>query len=91
MEELLKALTGSGPYFVVFLGMTLVLSWLLRDRTRILSSLERSNERLLEEREKRAQENLETAKLLADSSQKIADHTKSLEKVLDRWAVSSFV
>lgn len=89
MNALLEAVAGSGAYLAVFIGMGLVLSWLLKDRTRILSSLEKSNERLLAEREKRAQESLETAKLLSDSSQKIADHTKSLEKVLDRWTLSS--
>lgn len=91
MNALLEALAGAGAYVAVFIGMALVLSWLLKDRTRILTSLEKSNERLLEEREKRAQESLETAKLLSGSSQKIADHTKSLEKVLDRWTISSHV
>lgn len=86
--DLIQALSGAGPYLAVFVGMISVLGWLLRDRSRLLASLERLNERLLEERDKRAQESLETAKLLADSSQKIADHTKSLEKVLDRWPQS---
>lgn len=83
--ELIQTLQGAGPYLAVFVGMSAVLTWLMKDRTRLISALERANERLFEEREKRAQESLETAKLLADSSQKIADHTKSLEKVLDRW------
>lgn len=69
----------------VFILGSGVVMWVLKDRARVLVALEKSNERLLEEREKRAVESLETAKLLSDSTQKIADHTKSLEKVLDRW------
>jgi hypothetical protein len=89
VPELLQAVAGSGPYIGVFIGMGLAMSWLLKDRTRILTALEKSNERLLEEREKRTLESLETARLLSASSQKLADHTKALEKVLDRWPLSS--
>lgn len=87
MEIFLKALEG--PYLAVFIGMCLVIGWLLKERSRVLGALEKSNERLLTEREKRATESLETAKLLSDTSQKLGEHTKSLEKVLDRWTLSS--
>ena len=89
MEALIKALEGAGPYLAVFILGAAVVTWLLKDRARILVALDSSNERLLEEREKRAHESLETAKLLAESTQKITDHNKSLEKVLDRWPTLS--
>lgn len=86
MEVLLKALEG--PYLAVFLGMTGVITWLLKDRANAWLAVGKTAERLLEEREKRAQESLETARLLSESSQRLTDHTKSLEKVLDRWATT---
>ncbi len=89
MKELLDSLSGAGPYISVFICMAGALTWAMKDRTRVLAALDKSNERLLEEREKRTQESLETAKLLSDTSQKVAEHTKVLDKVLDRWSLSS--
>lgn len=85
----LESLSGAGPYLSVFIGLTGALLWAMKDRTRILTALENSNERLLAERDKRAKDNMDAAKMLSDSSQKIADHTRVLEKVLDqRWTLS---
>jgi len=89
VEALIKALEGSGPYLAVFIGMGGALTWAMKDRARILQALDKSNERLLSEREKRAQENLESARLLDASSQRATEHTKTLEKVLDRWTLSA--
>ncbi len=89
MEAFLKTLEGAGAYLAVFMLGAAVVTWLLRDRTRILAALDKSNERLLDEREKRAQEAQETTKLISDASVKFAEHTKTLEKVLDRWTTSS--
>jgi len=86
---LLESLTGAGPYISVFIGMGGVIGWLLRDRGKAWGVVESRTDDLLAEREKRAQEQVETAKLLAESAQKFAEHTKVLEKVLDRWTLSS--
>jgi len=90
-DAFFKSLAGAGPYLTVFIGLVAIVMWLMQDRTRVLTSLEKSNERLLDEREKRAAESLETAKMLSESTQRVAEHTKSLEKVLDRWSTSSRV
>ena len=90
MEAFLIALDGAGPYLAVFILGGGVVFWLLKEITRIRSALDKSNERLLDERDKRANESLETAKLLSDSTQKVAEHTKVLDKVLERqWNTHS--
>lgn len=85
---LIESLSGAGPYISVFIGGAAALTWAMKDRSRVLAAWDKATERLLEEREKRAQESLETARLLSDSNQKLAEHTKILEKVLDRWTLS---
>lgn len=87
--QLLESLSGAGPYLSVFIALSAALTWAMKDRSRVLAAWDKASERLLEEREKRAQESLETAKLLSASNQKLAEHTKILEKVLDRWSLSS--
>lgn len=72
----------------MFIALTAALTWAMKDRSRILETCDKTTERLLQEREKRALESLETAKLLSASNQKLAEHTKILEKVLDRWSLS---
>lgn len=86
--DLLASLSGAGPYISVFIALVAALTWAMKDRSRVLASWDKATERLLDEREKRAQESLETAKLLSASNQKLAEHTKILEKVLDRWSLS---
>lgn len=89
METFVQTLSGAGPYISVFVGMGFAISWLMKERARMLTALESATERLLQEREKRALENLETARLLSDSGQNLDQHTKLLEKVLDRWSSSN--
>jgi hypothetical protein len=88
---LLESLDGAGPYISVFIGMAGALTWAMRDRSKAWGVAESRTNDLLAEREKRASEQVETAKLLSDSSQKLAEHTKVLDKVLDRWTLSSSV
>lgn len=85
LESFLKALEGAGAYLAVFLLGAAVVTWLLKELTRTRLALEKSNERLLEERDKRAKESIEATRLLSDASQRLTDHTKTLDKVLDRW------
>lgn len=91
--DLNSLLQNAGPYTIVFIGMAGVIVWLLKERSRILQALEDSTERLLEERQKRADDNLESAKLLASCSDAIrnslADHDKTLEKAMVRWDSST--
>lgn len=89
MGALLKSLDGAGPYISVFICMVIAITFFARERKRILAALDRSNERLLDEREKRAVEGLETARLLSASTHKVAEHTKLLDKVYDRWMLRS--
>lgn len=84
----LESLHGAGPYISVFIGLVAALAWAMKDRSRVLAGWESSTERLLSERETRARESLEVARLLAASNQRLVEHTKILEKVLDRWSLS---
>lgn len=84
MEQLLKALEGAGAYMAVFIGMGLVITWLMGEMKRQRATAEKLSERLLEEREARTKEALETAHIVSETTQRVAEHTKVLEKFLDR-------
>lgn len=84
VEALLKALEGAGAYTAVFIGMGLVITWLMGEVKRQRAVNEKLAERLLSEREERTKEALETAHIVAETTQRVAEHTKVLEKILDR-------
>lgn len=86
MNELLEA---SGPYAIVFAGMSGVITWLLRDRGRLLTELSVRTERLLDERQTRAEEALEAARLLSGSAEivkgALSAHDQRLERLAQAW------
>jgi len=80
-----KLLEGAGSFTVVFIGMGLVIGWLLKEVKRCREGWTQATERLLEERETRANENQEAAKLLATSEQALTQHDKMIERLLTKW------
>jgi hypothetical protein len=84
VNDILAVLQGAGAYSAVFIGMGFVITWLLGEMKRQRATSEQLAERLLSERDKRISEALETAHIVAETTQRVTEHTRVLEKVLDR-------
>lgn len=89
MEELFAS---AGPFAIVFVGMSGVIGWVLKDRGRLLSELAVRTEQLLDERQKRADAAVEAAKLFSSTTEivkgALTEHDRKLERLLLVWESS---